>query len=146
MKKSIVAALLGALSVGAAWLPASAQTEQQGDTVTIPAPTLRIDAPVKRYMSEMEFSAFKGGYDLSNGEVLTLKRVGNRMYAEVGDWGQHQIVAVSKDTFVALDQKLKVRIDINNFGDVGGELLMVVPGNSVAGQPAQEQLLRVAFR
>jgi hypothetical protein len=29
---------------------------------------------------------------------------------------------------------------------VGGELLMVVPGNSVAGQPAQEQLLRVAFR
>lgn len=133
--------------MGAAWLPAYAQTEQQGDTVTIPAPTLRIDAPTRRhYMDEADFGAFKGGYDLSNGQVLVLKRVGTRMYAEVGQMGWHQIVAVSPNTFVALDQKLKVRIDIDSRGDVGGELLMVAPGSSVAGQPAQEKLVHMAFR
>ncbi|KQV85894.1 hypothetical protein ASD15_30185 [Massilia sp. Root351] len=96
-------------------------------------------------MDEADFGAFKGGYELSNGQVLVLKRVGTRMYAEVGEMGLHQIVAVSPNTFVALDQKLKVRIDIDRRGDVGGELLMVVPGSSVAGG-APEQLLRVAFR
>jgi hypothetical protein len=147
MKTSILAALLGAASMGAAWLPAVAQTEQQGDTVTIPAPELRIDAPTRRhFMDEADFRAFKGGYELSNGQVLVLKRLGTRMYAEVGEMGMHQIVAVSANTFVALDQKLKVRIDINSRGDVGGELLMVVPGSSIAGQPAQDQLLRTAFR
>lgn len=131
--------------MGAAWLPASAQTEQQEDRVTIPAPQLRIEAPTRRYyMDEADFGAFKGGYELSNGQVLVLKRVGTRMYAEVGEMGQHQIVAVSHNTFVALDQKLQVRIDIDQRGDVGGELLMVVPA-SLAGQ-GQEQLLRVAFR
>ncbi|WP_157200919.1 hypothetical protein [Massilia sp. Root351] len=146
MKKLILAALLGAVSMGAGWLPASAQTAQQEETVTIPAPQLRIDAPTRRhYMDEADFGAFKGGYELSNGQVLVLKRVGTRMYAEVGEMGLHQIVAVSPNTFVALDQKLKVRIDIDRRGDVGGELLMVVPGSSVAGG-APEQLLRVAFR
>lgn len=131
--------------MGAAWLPASAQTAQQEETVTIPAPQLRIEAPTRRYfMDEAEFSAFKGGYDLSNGQVLVLKRVGTHMYAQLGEMGLHRIVAVSRNTFVALDQKLQVRIDIDQSGDVGGELLMVVP-DTMAGQ-GQEQLLRVAFR
>ena len=131
--------------MGAAWLPAVAQTAEQEDTVTIPAPLLRIEAPTnRRYMDPVEFRTFKGDYQLSNGQVLALKRVGARMYAEVGQLGEHQIVAVSHNTFIALDQKLKVRIDIDDSGDVGGELLMVVPA-SVAGQ-GQEQLLRVAFR
>jgi hypothetical protein len=148
MKKSILAALMGAVSLSAAWLPASAQTVQQEDRVTIPAPELRIEAPTRRhFMDEAEFGAFKGGYQLSNGQVLVLKRMGTRMYAEVGDMGQHQIVAISRNTFVALNQKLQVRIDIDQRGDVGGELLMVVPGSSVAGtDPGQDRLVHVAFR
>ena len=132
--------------MGAVWLPAVAQTAQQEETVTIAAPSLRIEAPTnRRYMDPVEFRTFKGDYQLSNGQVLALRRVGARMYAEVGQMGEHQIVAVSHNTFIALDQKLKVRIDIDEGGgDVGGELLMVVPA-SVAGQ-GQEQLLRVAFR
>eukprot|EP01032_Pedospumella_encystans_P004791 gene4791-5684_t len=77
---------MGAVSLSAAWLPASAQTVQQEDRVTIPAPELRIEAPTRRhFMDEAEFGAFKGGYQLSNGQVLVLKRMGTRMYAEVGD-------------------------------------------------------------
>lgn len=149
MKKLVSAALLAAASMGAVWLPASAQTAQQEETVTIPAPQLQgIEAPTRRhYMDDAEFGAFKGGYSLSNGQVLVLKRVGTRMYAEVGDMGRHQIVAVSSNTFVALDRQLKVRIDLADSGEVGGELLMVVPGSSVAGaDPGQDRLLRVAFR
>jgi hypothetical protein len=142
MKKLLLAALMGAACAGA--------VAQQSETVTIPAPTQTIsaiEAPTQRvYMGEMEFGAFKGGYDLSNGQVLTLTRKGSRMYAEVGDLGAHQIVAVSQNTFVALDQKLKVRIELDAPGNVGGELLMVVPGRSVAGLPAQDTLMRVAFQ
>jgi hypothetical protein len=144
MKKLLLAALMGAACMGA--------LAQQSDTVTIPAPAQSIsaiEAPTQRvYMSDMEFGSYKGGYDLSNGQVLTLTKKGSRMYAEVGDLGEHQVVAVARNTFVALDQKLRVRIDLDTgIGDgVGGELVMVVPGRSVAGLPAQDTLMRVAFR
>lgn len=144
MKKFLLAGWLGVVCGGA--------LAQQSDTVTIPAPQQPlsvIEAPTQRvHMTDMEFGSYKGGYDLSNGQVLTLTRRGSHMYAEVGDQGAHQIVAVAHNTFVALDQKLKVRIDLDTGvgSGIGGELLMVVPGRSVAGLPAQDTLLRMAFR
>jgi hypothetical protein len=144
MKKLLLAALMGAACVGA--------LAQQSDTVTIPAPAQTIsaiEAPTQRvYLTDMEFGSYKGGYDLSNGQVLTLTKKGSRIYAQVGDMDEHQVVAVAHNTFVALDQKLRVRIDLDTgFGSgIGGELLMVVPGRSTAGLPAQDTLMRVAFR
>lgn len=144
MKKLLLAALMGAVCVGA--------QAQQSETVTIPAPAQTIsaiEAPTQRvYLTDMEFGSYKGGYDLSNGQVLMLTRKGSRMYAQVGDQDEHQVVAVAHNTFVALDQKLKVRIDLDTGvgSGIGGELLMVVPGRSVAGEPAQDTLMRVAFR
>lgn len=147
MKNLLLVALLGVCASAAAPL-AAAQATQQGDTVTIPAPApLHIAAPgAGRYMDPEEFRLYKGGYSLSNGQTLTLSRSGTKMYAEVDQLGAHQIVVTGKDTFVALDRKLQVRLEFADDGDVGGELLMVVPGKSIAGQAAPEQLLRVALR
>jgi hypothetical protein len=119
----------------------------QGDTVTIPAPA-GIAAPTAwRYMDAREFGDYKGGYVLSNGQTLTLSRAGTRMYAEIDRQGAHQIVSTAQHTFVALDRKLQLRLEYDNHGEVGGELLMVVPGRSVAGtEQAPEQLVRVALR
>ncbi|CAN7477993.1 hypothetical protein LJR289_003187 [Pseudoduganella sp. LjRoot289] len=147
MKKILLVALLGACA-GATLPLAGAQTTQQGDTVTIPAPApLQIAAPGPgRYMDPAEFGRYKGGYSLSNGQTLTLSRSGTRMFAEVDAEGAHQIIVTGKDTFVALDRKLQVRLEFDGDGDVGGELLMVVPGKSIAGQPAPDRLMRVALR
>lgn len=147
MKKLLIVAVLGVCASAVAPL-AAAQATQQGDTVTIPAPApLQIAAPgPSRYMDPVEFARYKGGYSLSNGQTLTLSRAGTRMFAEVDNLGAHQIVVTGKDTFVALDRKLQVRLEYDDTGDVGGELLMVVPGKGIAGQAGPEQLMRVALR
>lgn len=147
MKKLLITALLGACIIGA--LPSAiAQQSTQGDTVRIPAPApLQIAAPgPARYLDPAEFSVYKGAYSLSNGQTLTLTRAGSRMYAEIDGQGTHQIVNTAQDTFVALDRKLQVRFEFDSSGDVGGELLMVVPGKNTAGLQEPEQLVRVAWR
>jgi hypothetical protein len=149
MKKILLTALLGVCTICVSPL-AAAQQEKQGDTVTIPAPApAQIASPSPaRYMDAAEFGNYKGGYNLSNGQVLTLtqSRYGTKMYAEVDNLGAHQIVSTGKDTFVALDRKLQVRFDFDRVGDVGGELLMVVPGKNIAGVVEPDQLVRVAWR
>ena len=151
MKRLLIAALLGACTIAALPL-AGAQNAQseQGDTVRIPAPAAAVIAAPgpSRYLDPADFRRYKGGYSLSNGQTLTLSRSGTKMYAEVGELGAHQIVITGKDTFVALDRKLQVRFDFSDDGDVGGELLMMVPAKDIAGGdlPGMEQLRRVAFR
>jgi hypothetical protein len=148
MKKSILATLLGAFAL--ATLPlASAQTmpAAQDDTVTIPAPSAIAAPGPGRYMDPVEFGHYKGGYSLSNGQTLMLTRRGTRMYAEIEDQGAHQIVVTAPDTFVALDRQLQVRFEFDSLGDVGGEVLMMVPSRGVAGESAAPaQLVRMAIR
>lgn len=149
MKKILLTALLGVCASGLSPLTTAQQTKQ-GDTVTIPAPVpMQIAAPGPAlYMDSAEFSNYQGEYSLSNGQTLTLtrSRFGTRMYAEVDSLGRHEIVNTGKDTFVALDRKLQMRFEFDNDGDVGGELMMVVPGKNIAGVVGPEQLLRVAWR
>lgn len=149
MKKILLTALLGVCTIGVPPLTA-AQQATQGDTVTIPAPApSQIAAPgPARYMDTVEFSNYKGAYSLSNGQTLTLtqSRFGTKMYAEVDNLGAHRIVSTGKDTFVALDRQLQMRFEFKDDGDVGGELLMVVPGKTIAGAVQPDQLLRVALR
>lgn len=141
MRKQMLMAALAALS-----LSAIAQEASDVDTVTI-SPELRITAPSKIYrMSPEEFYQFKGGYDLSNGMTLSLFSRGRWMYARLNDGERHEIVATSHNAFVAKDQQLQMRIDLHDNGDVGGELLMVVPSktaqNSEIGVP---QVLTIAM-
>lgn len=143
MKKILLVSLLGLTT-----LIASAQSNPATDTITVPAPSLKIEVPEHlRRMDSDEFYVYKGAYDLSNGKVLTLSQRGSQMYAEVEDEGMHRIVATAANAFVALDRQLQMKIDIHDDGSVDGELLMVVPAKQLAdGSYSQARLVRLATR
>jgi hypothetical protein len=120
---------------------------QIDDRVTIPAPRLTIDLPERTYMMDSsEFREFRGTYTLSDGRQLRMRSFGRLMYAEVGEEGEHRLVAANHNTFVALDRKLKVRIDLADNGDVGGEVLMAVPMQVAGTGEVQEVVVRLAAR
>ncbi len=135
----LLAALLCAASMSA-----QAQLE---DRVTIPAPRLSIDLPERTYrMDSSEFREFRGTYTLSDGRELRMRSFGSLMFAEVGDEGEHRLVAANHNTFVALDRKLKIRIDLADNGAVGGEVLMAVPMQVAGTGAVQDIVVRLAAR
>ena len=79
---------------------------------------------------------------IEDGQSLRLRQYGGLQYAKVGDGEEHRIVAAAPNVFVALDRKLKVRIDRHSDGTVTGELVMMVPPQRVAD--GSVQLERVA--
>jgi len=123
------------------------QAQPSDESVTIPAPRLTIDQPERLYyIDPKESREFRGTYELSNGQVLTLTAVGNIMYGEVGDQGQHRLVATRYNTFVAVDRKLQVRLDRGQDGETAGEVLMAVPMQVAATGESGEQVVRLAVR
>lgn len=126
-----------------------AQSELATDIprVEVPARALTIEVPAKpRYMMADDFKQFAGEYDLSNGDTLSLRRSGGLMYARIGKQDEHRIVATGRNAFVALDRQLKVRIDHNDDGTVGGELVMVVPAQKLAdGSMTEERIASLGF-
>lgn len=143
MKKLLICSLLSALA-----LPVLAQTGQEVETVTISNSAQKIEAPSKTYrMSSEDFYQFKGTYSLSNGQDLSLFERGNLKYAQVSGQARHEIVATADNSFVALDRQLKMRIDLKDNGEVGGELYMVIPAQVQAnGKLSGEPILMIAFQ
>ncbi len=122
---------------------ATAQVLPPQRTVEVPALSLRITPPAQpRYLSREDFQPYAGEYTLANGQSLRLRQYGDLLYAKVGDGEEHRIVAAAPKVFVALDGKLKVRIDRRSDGTVTGELVMMVPPQRVAD--GSMQLERVA--
>ena len=149
MKTWILAGTLGVCA-----LLANAQTLPDSQTVVIPGGRMQtIELPAHRhFMSAQEFSPFRGGYELSNGQVLYLRNIGSisaMMYARIDDQEEHRIVASGSNSFVALDRQLAMRIDLRDNGSVGGEVLMVVPAEKLASGdivPAHVQSMSLAAR
>lgn len=142
MKKFALVSILSTLS-----LVAVAQNASTSDTVTISGTERTISLPSQYYkMWPVEFYEYKGAYSLSDGKSLTLFSRGQKMYAKVQDQDAHEIVAAASNVFVALDEKLKMRIDLHDDGSVGGELLMLVKRDVAGGNGSAEQLVAVAFR
>ncbi|MBE3024587.1 hypothetical protein GQ37_006730 [Janthinobacterium sp. BJB1] len=149
MKTWILAGTLGACA-----LLANAQSLPDSQTVVIPGGRLQtIELPAHRYfMSAETFSPFRGGYELSNGQVLHLRNmssIGALMYARIDNQEEHRIVATGSNSFVALDQQLAMRIDLRDDGSVGGEVLMMVPAENLASGevvPAHVQNMSLASR
>ncbi|MDO8040039.1 hypothetical protein [Janthinobacterium sp. SUN137] len=149
MKTWILAGTLGVCA-----LLANAQTLPDNQTVVVPGGRLQtIELPAHRhFMSAESFAPFRGGYELSNGQVLYLRNAGNIgaiMYARINDQEEHRIVATGSDSFVALDQQLAMRIDLRDDGSVGGEVLMRVPAEKLASGeivPAHVQSMSLASR
>jgi len=127
-------------------LAAMAQTAPDNGAVTITAP-LRIDAPSQYHrMHPDEYYDYLRSYDLSNGMTLNLFGRGTKIYAEVGEQGRHELVATAQNVFVAMDQQLKMTINLHG-DDASGELLMALPSRQVAkGDASGKQFLVVAFR
>jgi len=109
---------------------ATAQVLPPDRSVSVPALSLCITAPDQpRHISEEEFKSYAGEYALANGQILRLRRAsGGAMYARIGNQEEHRIVGAGKNVFVALNRKLKLRIEHRRDGSVKGELVMVVPG------------------
>jgi hypothetical protein len=149
MKTWILAGTLGVCA-----LLANAQSLPDSQTVVIPGGRLQtIELPAhKHFMSAERFAPFRGGYELSNGQVLYLRNAGNigaLMYARIDGQEEHRIIASGSNSFVALDRQLAMRIDLRDDGSVGGEVLMVVPAEKLASGdivPAHVQSMALASR
>lgn len=127
-------------------LSSGAQTPLPDERVTIPGGALKIELPARYYyMESAQFDDYRGSYTLSNGQTLYLTNRGRFMYAEIDNQGDHRVVATGRNAFVALDRKLKMRIDWRDDGSVGGEVTMVVP-RQVAGGPPVEEVVTMVMR
>ena len=123
------------------------QAQPSDESVTIPAPRLKIELPARPYhMSIADLGEFKGAYELADGQILRLRGFGQALYGEVGDQGEHRMVAANRNTFVALDRKLQVRIDRGQDGEGGGEVLMAVPMQIAETGEITEHVVRLAAR
>ena len=128
MKNRIISCIVIAAST-----LATAQVLPPERTVEVPALSLRITPPAQpRYISREDFQPYAGEYTLANGQALRLRQYGGLLYAKVGDGEEHRIVAAAPNLFVALDRKLKVRIDRRDDGTLSGELVMMVPPQRMA--------------
>lgn len=149
MKTWILAGTLGVCA-----LLANAQSLPDSQTVVVPGGRLQtIELPAQRHFMNAEtFAPFRGGYELSNGQVLHLRNIGSvgaLIYARIDDQEEHRIVATGSHSFVALDRQLAIRIDLRNDGSVGGEVLMQMPAAKLASGdivPAHVQSMGLASR
>lgn len=122
MKRLLIPTFLGLLALGA-----SAQTEPDS---AVRVHARQIELPAQPYrMWQTNFDDYKGGYDLSNGESMTLFARGLRMYAVIGDRPMTEILAAKRNEFVAADAQFKMTLALER-GDVTGELLLKVPANA----------------
>lgn len=139
MKRYILFSILGALP-----FVASTQTAPEVDTVTIVRPAYTITLPGQIYRMPLDqFAEYRGMYDLSDGQTLSVYNRGRIMYAGFVGKGGHEIVATGPDTFVARDKMLKMRIENHMNGEVSGEVYYVVPGAMQAG--SAERIVMAQF-
>lgn len=134
-------AVLAGGGQGMALAAAPAQDAKQPvETVRVPGPMDRIELPAIRYgMNLTNFDFYRGSYDLSNGQLLSLLARGNSMYAMLDDGRKVRLIAVGTDTFVAEDRSLHLSLRRAIDGEVGGDVLLAQPWSqdmaSQAGAP-----------
>lgn len=140
MKRLLLFAILGGLALSSA-------AQSEADT-SVFIRGQQIQLPTKAHtMFRGDFDAYKGAYDLSNGETMSLRQVGNRMYAEVGNRPRTELVAASRNEFVAVDRQFKMTLNRDWGGDVSGHLLMVpARGDGLASVSAAPVGKRIAAR
>lgn len=125
---------------------AAASAQPTSNTVTITSNQPTIDLPSRPFiMHAQEFRKYIGSYDLSNGKSLHLYVRAGTKYAAIEGGEEHALVAASDNAFVAKDRQLAVTIDLHEGGEVGGEVLMVVPEGKVADGTAGARVVRVAM-
>lgn len=138
MKRVLLFVLLGSLAM------VSAAQDQTGSSVEVKG--AQINIPERAYpMFVGDLATYAGTYNLSNGQVMTLRRGGSRLYAQIGDQPAKKLVAASPNEFVALDRQLRITLNPDDYGGMMGEMLMVVP-RSVASTAGGDDVRRISFR
>jgi hypothetical protein len=136
MKRLLLATFLGMLTLGA-----TAQTEPD-NAVRIRG--YQIELPAKAvHMFPGDFDIYKGTYDLSNGETMVLRSHGHRMFADIGNRPRTEMVAATPNEFVAVDRQFKMTLAAAEFGDVTGELLLVVPSQTAQVNSTGSEVVRL---
>ena len=93
--------------------------------------------------SASDFDRYRGAYDLSNGQVLSLTARGSAMYAQLDDGVRREIAAIGYGRYVAKDLSLKITLERKADGDFGGEM-WIARAPAVAGQPME--VVRLALK
>jgi hypothetical protein len=104
----------------------------------------QIELPAKPYrMYPGDYDNYKGIYDLSNGETMILRAVGRRLYADVGKRPRTEMIPAAPNVFVAVDRQLKLTLDEGVYGQVTGELIMVMPRKPGQSADAGGEVVRM---
>jgi len=140
MKRLLLCAFIGSLS-----LVATAQSEQD-QSVTIRG--YQIDLPVKAYhLYAGDMNLYQGSYDLATGQSMSLRHVGNRLYATIGNQEPKLLVAASHNVLVSTDRQMRLTLNRQDNGEFNGQVWLV--GNartaSARGKGAQYAQL-ISFR
>lgn len=142
MKIIILGGILSTFS-----LAALAQSGMDTQTVNVGAVSPKYDlSQGTRIMPADEFGQFTGSYDLSNGKTLSLFARGEKKYAVVEGGDRHEIVATRANSFVSVDQQLKMTIVRDDNGDAKGELLIAGPQQLARVSPAPQKIARAGSR
>lgn len=135
MKRLLMATLLGVSS-----LAATAQTEPESE---VRVRGYQIELPAQPYhMFLGDFDVYKGGYALSNGDTMTLLQRGRRLYAVIGDRPRTEMVAASRNEFVAVDRQFKMMLEHDDWM-VTGEVLLRVPSTSSQANADAGEVIRL---
>ena len=138
MKRVLFFVVLGSLALAApAQEQASSSVEVRGSQISVPA------RPYPMFVEDLK--SYAGTYNLSNGEVMHLRRAGARLYASIGNQPAKKLVAASPNEFVALDRQLRITLNPDEYGGMNGELMMLVP-RPVASTGSGDQVRLLTFR
>lgn len=140
MKRLLLCALVGSLS-----LVATAQSEQD-QAVVIRG--YQIDLPTKAYhLYAGDMSAYAGSYDLATGQPMSLRHVGNRLYATIGNQEPKLLVAAAHNVLVSTDRQMRLTLNRQDDGEFAGQLWLVGDARTAsASKTGQQYAQLISFR
>lgn len=140
MKRLLLCAIVGSLS-----LAATAQSEQD-QSVTIRG--YQIELPTKAYpVTGIDLGAYQGSYDLSSGQPMSLRQVGGRLIATIGNRDPKLLVAAAHNVFVSTDRQMRLTLNRQSDGDFGGQLWLVGEARTAnTGQAGAQYAQLVSFK
>jgi|GEM_PF-6091480 len=140
MKRLLLCALIGSMS-----LVATAQSEQD-QSVTIRG--YQIELPTRAYqVSGSDLGAYQGSYDLSTGQAMSLRQVGGRLIATIGNRDPKLLVAAAHNVFVSTDRQMRLTLNRQSDGEFGGQLWLVGEARTAStGHGGAQYAQLVSFR
>ncbi|MES2317627.1 MAG: hypothetical protein V4631_09050 [Pseudomonadota bacterium] len=107
MRTLIAIALVA--SAGFATL-AQAQTLATSDSDSSSVRIQGVQSP-RMKLSDVQFRDYSGGYIMANGQTLTLSRMNQRYFAQLGDGREVEIVPTAHKRFVATNGDMRIDFD-----------------------------------